>query len=79
MRIRPSRLNRTLSPLLVPPRPGPALVALAVHGLVDGDAHGAEGAGQPHAVGVEAVAQGDLALAVGGLAAAVALLYIIYV
>ena len=53
-------------------------MALAVHGLVDGDAHGAEGAGQPHAVGVEAVAQGDLALAVRGLTAAVALLYVIY-
>ena len=61
--------------MLLPRPPGPALVALAVHGLVDGDHHGAEGAGEADAVGVEAVAQGDLALAVGGLATAVAFLW----
>ena len=49
-------------------------MTLAVDGLVDGDDHGAVVAGQPEAVGVKAVAQGDLALAVGGLAAAVAFL-----
>jgi hypothetical protein len=51
-----------------------ALVTLAVDRLVDGDDHGALGPGQPDAVRGEAVGQGDLPLAVGGLAATVTLL-----
>ncbi len=41
-------------------RPLPALVAPAVHWLVDSDCHGSAGPAQADAVGVEAVGQGDL-------------------
>ncbi len=49
-------------------------MTLAVHGLVDGHGHGALEPGEADAVGVEAVAQGDVAAAVGGLATAAAFL-----
>lgn len=52
----------------------PTLVAPAVHWFIDLDLHGPLGAGESDAVAVVAVAQGDLPVAVGGLAAARAVL-----